>query len=69
MDEYAEFSLSFRLFQRPSFMEGMARAMDFGGALNTYNRNVSGEIADTEALAADWCMIGNDIYAAATHND
>ncbi|MDR1611902.1 MAG: hypothetical protein LBT97_03865 [Planctomycetota bacterium] len=64
MDEYAEFSLSFRLFQRPSFIEGIGRILDAESALNSYNRNVSSEQADAQATAADWCMVGNDINKA-----
>ena len=57
-------SLSFMLFQRPSFFEGMARIFDFGGALNVYDKSASGEEADVRALAADWLMVGNDIHKA-----
>lgn len=67
MDEYTEFTLSFRLFQRPSFIEGVGRIIDIENALNSYNKNSSGEQADAEAIAADWCMIGNDINKAIQH--
>lgn len=64
MDEFTEFSLSFRLFQRPSFIEGMARILDVQSVLNSYNRSASGEAADAQAAAADWCMVGNDLKKA-----
>lgn len=64
MDEYTEFTLSFRLFQRPSFLEGMARLFDTESALNSYNRSASGAQADAEATASDWCMVGSDIKKA-----
>lgn len=64
MDEYTEFSLSFRLFQRPSFIEGMARILDAKNALDSYNRSLSGDKADAQAAAADWCMVGNDMNRA-----
>lgn len=64
MGDYTDFSLSFRLFQRPSFIEGIARLFDTENALNSYNRNHSGEQADAQAAASDWCMVGNDINKA-----
>ena len=64
MEEFSEFTLSYRLFQRPSFLEGVARIVDSESALNSYNRSRSGEQADSEAVAADWIMVGNDINKA-----
>ena len=29
------------LFAEPSFLEGMARVVDFGGTLNEYNRSAT----------------------------
>jgi hypothetical protein len=48
MGDYSTF-----LFARPSFAEGMARALDFGGTLQEYNRSITPEQADNIALAAD----------------
>ena len=67
MEDFTEFTLSFRLFQRPSFIEGMSRIFDSENALNSYNRNGSGEQADTEAIATDWIMTGNDLNKAMAH--
>lgn len=52
------------LFARPSFLEGVARIMDFTGSLNEYNTSNSGEQADTRALRADWTAVGKDIKKA-----
>jgi hypothetical protein len=49
------------LFARPSFWEGVARIMDFGGTLNTYNTVESPELADTIAIGMDVAMVGQDI--------
>ena len=48
-DFYSDF-----LYARPSFLEGMARVMDIGGALNEYNNFLSDEDADFVALWMDW---------------
>ncbi len=56
------------LFARPSFVEGMARTLDFGGTLNEYNSSLSEEQADCLALNADWMAVGQDlleVFAAA----
>ena len=48
------------LFARPSFFEGIARIMDFGGSLNQYNSFPNGGEADFAAISYDWAMIGQD---------
>lgn len=62
-------SLSFVLFARPSFVEGMGRAIDFGGTLQTYNDSETTDEADHRALSSDWRMIGRDIKAAICEHD
>ncbi len=57
-------SLSFLLFSRPSFLEGMSRIVDFGGTLNMYNDSKTPEEADNLALSNDWKMIGRDLKSA-----
>lgn len=52
-----------RLFARPSFIEGMARALDMGGTLNEYNTSLTGEEADAIAIWSDWAAVGQDMYA------
>lgn len=49
------------LYARPSFLEGMARVLDFGGTLNEYNSSLSEEQADCLALNADWMAVGQDL--------
>jgi hypothetical protein len=55
---------TFRLFARPSFVEGMARVLDLGSTLNTYNYSKSAESADRIAIADDWMMVGVDMREA-----
>ncbi|HVA50223.1 MAG TPA: hypothetical protein VNH11_27965 [Pirellulales bacterium] len=57
-------NLSTFLFARPSFFEGAARLVDFGGFLNEYNYSASEREADNLALWADWTAAGNDVRAA-----
>lgn len=57
-------SLSYYLFARPSFAEGMARVLDLGGAFDSYNESKTPAEADTRALANDWMMIGQDMQNA-----
>lgn len=58
------FARSGRLFARPSFWEGYARGIDFGGTLTEYNRSATGEEADTEAISSDWLAVGDSISTA-----
>ena len=55
------------LFARPSFLEGMARAIDMGGTLNEYNGSRDGAEADRRAMSSDFKMVGKDIAAAIGH--
>lgn len=56
--------LSEFLFARPSFLEGIARLVDFGGFLNEYNTSNTPDEADFRAIAADWQVVGDDLRAA-----
>lgn len=58
------FVRSGRLFARPSFLEGYARAIDLGGTLTEYNRNQTGEEADEKAISTDWLAVGDSISSA-----
>jgi hypothetical protein len=51
----------FSLFARPSFLEGVARLVDFTGLLNTYNTSDSPQEADYRAMLADWEAVGIDV--------
>src|SRR5438270_493118 len=52
------------LFTRPSFLEGIARILDFGNILDEYNFSRSGAIADYRAMQADWQAVANDLRYA-----
>ena len=52
------------LFARPSFLEGMARIIDFGGTLVEFNRSPDGNSADSLAIASDWYAVGQDLRNA-----
>ena len=54
-------SPTFRLFARPSFLEGLARLLDFGGTLNEYNYSDSPAEADFLAIQSDWEAVGLDM--------
>ncbi len=55
---------SFYLFARPSLLEGVARIVDLGGTLQTYNESVSESEADYKAIQNDWIATGLDIRDA-----
>lgn len=52
------------LYAEPSALEGVARILDFAGALNTYNLSARPDEADARALYADWCAVGDDLRTA-----
>lgn len=52
------------LFTRPSVIEGMARLLDFGNTLDSYQFFQTAEEADAQALYADWCAVGHDMQKA-----
>ncbi|NLF08135.1 MAG: hypothetical protein GX594_09180 [Pirellulaceae bacterium] len=52
------------LCARPSFIEGAARILDFGGTMEEFNRSLTPEQADYLALRADWQQIGMDLAHA-----
>ena len=56
MGSYTDF-----LYARPSFVEGMARIMDFGNTLTEYNRTVD---PDAVAIGADWHAVAEDLNTA-----
>lgn len=58
------FKRTARLFARPSFIEGFARAIDIGSTMNEYNKNQTPEEADSKAIQSDWKAVGDDIYFA-----
>jgi len=57
---------TFRLYARPSFLKGVARLLDFGNGLNSYNVSRSSEEASGRAFRSDWQAIGGDFRRAIT---
>jgi len=58
-------SLTTFLFANPSFLHGVARALDLGNTLTQHNKSLSPEDADVTALRADVQAVGRDLHAAA----
>ena len=56
------------LFARPSFLSGVARALDLGGIFDGYNQSQSDEGADLRALEGDWAAVGIDMHRAIDTN-
>ena len=48
------------IYARPSWQEGIARLLDFGGALDVY-KPVRREVNGTSALAQAWQIIGRTL--------
>ncbi len=53
-----------RLYAEPSFLEGMARVVDIGGTLQTYNVSKTEQEADIAAMKNDWRAVGEDIQTS-----
>lgn len=62
MDE----SRGYRLYARPTYLQGMARTLDLGGSVQRviYNMSSTPNVADTRALASDWRAVGSDLAVA-----
>jgi len=52
------------LFARPSFAEGLARNLDFFGALNVYNTSDSSEEVDLKAIRNDVFALKDDFVSS-----
>ena len=59
-------SRSGRLFATPSFITGVAKAIDLGATFDEYNADVTPEEADFYSLLSDWCAVGDDLRFAIT---
>lgn len=57
------------LFADPSFLSGLATALDLGGTLVEFNQSPNGQFADARALASDWAVTGKDIMGAYSQCD
>jgi hypothetical protein len=52
------------LYNSPSFITGVARAIDLYGSFTEYNISETGQQADAIALYNDVKAIGNDFYSS-----
>lgn len=52
------------LFAMPSWLSGAARSLDLEGQFDEYNESPTGEIADANALFADWRAVGDSLLDA-----
>lgn len=52
------------LFAQPSFASGAARVLDLWGQFDEYNVSATPAEADAKAIAADWSVVGQDIFDA-----
>ena len=66
MNAHSQQHHSFRLFARPTFLEGAARVFDFANVLQNYRYDTTEREADTNALRSDWMAVGDDIGYAIT---
>ena len=61
------YRLTTYLYATSSFLEGVARLVDFTGSLNIYNCADSPEQADFKAISSDWMVVGGDLRKAIKH--
>lgn len=59
-----KFALTTYLYARPSFVEGLARLIDFGNTLQQYNSTPTAQQADALAMELDWYAVGQDLKNA-----
>jgi hypothetical protein len=52
------------LFAQPSFASGASRVLDLWGQFDIYNISATPAEADAKAIAADWLVVGQDIFEA-----
>ncbi len=64
MTDFSEMSATFRLYSVPSFMDGMAMALDYAHTMPEFNTDSSPAAADGKALVSDWAAVGNDLTNA-----
>jgi len=50
------------LVAKPSFLSGIARALDIGATLPSYNLSKTPSEADSRALKSDWDNVGKDLF-------
>ncbi len=64
MTDFNELSATFRLYSVPSFLDGMAMALDYAHTMPEFNTDSSPAAADGKALVSDWAAVGNDLTNA-----
>ena len=52
------------LYAQPSFLEGMARIVDFGNTLSEFNESLTPVQANNIALTTDWQAVFADVRLA-----
>lgn len=52
------------LVAMPSFLTGYGRALDVAGTFDQYNASDSEKEADTQAIANDWRIVGQQLHEA-----
>jgi hypothetical protein len=57
------------LFAQPSFIAGAGRVLDLWGQFDDYNHSETPTEADENAIAADWLVVGQDIFAAVEQHE
>jgi hypothetical protein len=53
------------LFAQPSFASGVGSTIDLWGQMAEYNTSATPAEADSNAIFADWAVVGQDISSAA----
>jgi hypothetical protein len=57
------------LFPEPSALHGVARLLDLGVQLDSYNVSLTEAIADAIAIHCDWLAVGQDLRGAMKAKD
>ena len=52
------------LFASPSFLCGIARTLDLGAQLDSYNSGATPEQSNRLALFSDWLAVADDLWLA-----
>lgn len=64
MTEFNIDSPTFRLYPVPSFIDGMAMALDYSGTMPEFTHDKNPSEADAKAIASDWAAVANDFTNA-----
>ena len=61
---YSVSAYSSNLFNKPSFLKGVARTLDLFGKLDVYKYSANEQEADFNALKKDWEIVSEDLWNA-----